>query len=147
MIWPEVRKAYPDQWPVVEALEAHTEGHQRLLDRSGLFCLSPRPAQHTQDRQHKKGQRHDKDQVVVAATPFHDVAVDRRPGHGCQPRGDVVQPGVGPQVGVGGRGVHLSIFARNWATDFRPRWSTRRGGATAIPQNKTDDGYGLLDLV
>jgi hypothetical protein len=49
-IWSEVRKAYPDQWLVVEALEAHTEGHQRLLDRSGLFCLSLCHAQHTQDR-------------------------------------------------------------------------------------------------
>jgi hypothetical protein len=74
--------------------------------RSGLFGLSPSHPQHTQDRQHEKGRRHDKDEVIVAATPFRDVAVDRRPGRGCQLGGDVIQPRVGPQIGVGGRGVH-----------------------------------------
>jgi len=34
MQWNEVRKAYPDQWLVVEALEAHTTpDSQRHLDR------------------------------------------------------------------------------------------------------------------
>jgi hypothetical protein len=80
------------------ALPVKTEGHQRLLDRSGLFRLSPRHPQHTQDRQQKEGRRHDKDEVIVAASPFHDVAVDRRPGHGCQLGGDVIQPRVGSQV-------------------------------------------------
>ena len=28
MNWPQVRKAYPDQWLVIEALEAHTEDNQ-----------------------------------------------------------------------------------------------------------------------
>jgi hypothetical protein len=41
MIWSEVRKAYPDQWLVVEALEAHTEGHQRLLDRIAVIETCP----------------------------------------------------------------------------------------------------------
>lgn len=33
MKWPQVRTAYPDQWLVIEALEAHTEDSQRILDR------------------------------------------------------------------------------------------------------------------
>jgi len=33
MLWSEVRKAYPEQWLIIEALEAHTDGNQRLLDR------------------------------------------------------------------------------------------------------------------
>ncbi len=33
MRWSEVRTAYPNQWLVIEALEAHSEAHQRLLDR------------------------------------------------------------------------------------------------------------------
>jgi hypothetical protein len=41
MIWSEVRKAYPDQWLVVEALEAHTEGRQRLLDRIAVIETCP----------------------------------------------------------------------------------------------------------
>ena len=33
MIWTEVRKAYPNQWLVIEALEAHsTPDHHRQLD-------------------------------------------------------------------------------------------------------------------
>lgn len=33
MHWSDVRAAFPGQWLVVEALEAHTEGDRRLLDR------------------------------------------------------------------------------------------------------------------
>lgn len=33
MRWQEVREQYPDQWLIVEALEAHTEEQQRYLDR------------------------------------------------------------------------------------------------------------------
>jgi hypothetical protein len=33
MRWSEVRAAYPEQWLVIEALEAHSEGDRRLLDR------------------------------------------------------------------------------------------------------------------
>lgn len=37
MKWPQVRTAYPDQWLVIEALEAHTEGRQRILDRIAVI--------------------------------------------------------------------------------------------------------------
>ncbi len=33
MQWQEIRKQYPDQWLIIEALEAHTENQQRHLDR------------------------------------------------------------------------------------------------------------------
>ena len=33
MHWIDVRHVYPDQWLVIEALEAHTENDQRHLDR------------------------------------------------------------------------------------------------------------------
>lgn len=32
MVWENVREAYPDQWLIIEALEAHSEGGRRLLD-------------------------------------------------------------------------------------------------------------------
>lgn len=32
MRWPEIREKYPDQWLIIEALEAHTEAQQRVLD-------------------------------------------------------------------------------------------------------------------
>ncbi len=33
MRWAEVRNVYPEQWLVIEALEAHTENDLRLLDK------------------------------------------------------------------------------------------------------------------
>jgi hypothetical protein len=36
MRWANVRQAYPEQWLIIEALEAHTEENQRLLDRIGV---------------------------------------------------------------------------------------------------------------
>jgi hypothetical protein len=33
MRWEEVRKAYPNQWLIIEALEAHSEADRRLLDK------------------------------------------------------------------------------------------------------------------
>ena len=42
MQWPEIRKAYPDQWLIVEALEAHTTpDRQRVLDRLAVVELCP----------------------------------------------------------------------------------------------------------
>jgi hypothetical protein len=35
--WPKVREAYPDQWLIVEAMEAHTEGNRRLIDRIAVI--------------------------------------------------------------------------------------------------------------
>jgi hypothetical protein len=32
MRWQELREQYPDQWLIIEALEAHTEDQQRILD-------------------------------------------------------------------------------------------------------------------
>ena len=32
MRWTSVRERYPDQWLVVEAIEAHSEGNQRIVD-------------------------------------------------------------------------------------------------------------------
>ena len=40
MTWQEVRKAYPDQWLVIEAIEAHTEENQRLLDQISVVETS-----------------------------------------------------------------------------------------------------------
>lgn len=33
MIWEEVKKAYPNQWVIVEAIDAHTEGDKRILSQ------------------------------------------------------------------------------------------------------------------
>jgi hypothetical protein len=33
MQWQEIRERYPERWLLLEALEAHTEAGQRILDR------------------------------------------------------------------------------------------------------------------
>lgn len=33
MVWSNIRQTYPNQWLVIEALEAHTQDDQRVLDR------------------------------------------------------------------------------------------------------------------
>lgn len=40
MTWQEVRKAYPSQWLVIEAIEAHTEEDRRLLDQIAVVETS-----------------------------------------------------------------------------------------------------------
>lgn len=41
MRWPDVQMAYPDQWLVIEALEAHTEGNRRILDQITVVEACP----------------------------------------------------------------------------------------------------------
>ena len=39
MRWQEVRESYPDQWLIVEALEAHTVGQQRQIEQMAVVEL------------------------------------------------------------------------------------------------------------
>ena len=41
MNWSQVRQAYPDQWLVIEALEAHSDDAQRQLDRIAVLETCP----------------------------------------------------------------------------------------------------------
>jgi len=41
MHWPDVQDAYPDQWLVIEALDAHTEGDRRILDDIAVVEVCP----------------------------------------------------------------------------------------------------------
>jgi hypothetical protein len=41
MRWVHVRERYPDQWLVVEATQAHSEGSQRVVDRVTVVELCP----------------------------------------------------------------------------------------------------------
>ena len=44
MRWPDVRAAHPDQWLVIEALDAHSEDDQRVYDRIAVIdqCVDGR---------------------------------------------------------------------------------------------------------
>jgi len=37
MKWPEIRNNYPEQWLIIEAMKAHTENRQRLLDHIAVI--------------------------------------------------------------------------------------------------------------
>jgi hypothetical protein len=41
MRWENVRTAYPGQWLVVEALQAHTENHRRVFDHLAVVEQCP----------------------------------------------------------------------------------------------------------
>ena len=41
MRWPDVRTAYPDQWLVIEALEARSVGNRRIFDRIAVLDICP----------------------------------------------------------------------------------------------------------
>ncbi len=55
MRWPEVRTNYPDQWLVIEALEARTEDQQRRLDRIAVIetCVDGTTAMQSCNRLHQ----------------------------------------------------------------------------------------------
>lgn len=46
MLWNEVRAVHPDQWLVIEALEAHSANDQRVFDRVAVadLCADGRAA-------------------------------------------------------------------------------------------------------
>ena len=41
MQWEEIRKHYPHQWLLVEALTAHSEDNKRILERLGVLGAYP----------------------------------------------------------------------------------------------------------
>jgi hypothetical protein len=56
MLWTDVRQTYPDQWLIIEALEAHTEAERRHLDRIAVIetCPDGKAALQSYRRLHQK---------------------------------------------------------------------------------------------
>jgi hypothetical protein len=56
MTWLEVQKAYPDQWLIIEALAAHTEAAQRLLDHIAVIetCTDGAAALRSYEQLHRE---------------------------------------------------------------------------------------------
>jgi hypothetical protein len=56
MVWSDVRNVYPNQWLIIEALEAHTEGSHRLLDRIAVIetCADGAAAMQSYRRLHQQ---------------------------------------------------------------------------------------------
>jgi hypothetical protein len=41
MRWAEIREQYPDQWLIIDTLEAHTEGDRRKLEQMTVVEVCP----------------------------------------------------------------------------------------------------------
>jgi len=57
MQWPEIRKAYPNQWLIIEALEAHTTpDRRRQLDKIAVIerCMDGSAAMDSYRRLHRQ---------------------------------------------------------------------------------------------
>ena len=56
MVWSNIRQTYPNQWLIVEALEAHTTDDQRVLDRLAVveICTNGLTAMHSYRRLHQQ---------------------------------------------------------------------------------------------
>ena len=56
MLWTDVRNAYPNQWLIIEALEAHTKDNRRLLDRIAVVetCADGAAAMQSYRRLHQQ---------------------------------------------------------------------------------------------
>ena len=55
MNWSEVQQAHPNHWLIIEALEAHTVGQQRVLDQIAVVetCTDGADAMQAYERWHQ----------------------------------------------------------------------------------------------
>jgi hypothetical protein len=77
MRWPEVRAAYPDQWLVIEALDAHSENDRRVLDRIAVIdvCADGRT---TMKRYGELRRRHPQREFCFVHTSMAELQIEER---------------------------------------------------------------------
>lgn len=84
MNWMEIRKAYPDQWLVIEALEAHTTSdNQRALDKLAVIdmCADGKQAMHRYRRLH---QTYPQREFYFVHTSREELDIRERQWHGIR---------------------------------------------------------------
>jgi len=84
MTWSEIRKAYPNQWLVVEALEAHTtKNRQRHPDDLAVVesCASGKDAMAGYRRLHRK---YPARELYFVHTSREDLEIEERPWLGIR---------------------------------------------------------------
>jgi len=81
--WPEVRAAHPDQWLVIEALEARTVGHRRIFDRIAVvdICLDGRTTMKRCGELHRK---HPDREFCFVHTINVELDIEERPWIGIR---------------------------------------------------------------
>lgn len=77
MLWPEVRAAHPDQWLVIEALNAHSENDRRILDRIAVIdvCTDGRA---TMKRYRELRRQHPHREFCFVHTSVVDLEIEER---------------------------------------------------------------------
>jgi hypothetical protein len=77
MRWPDVRAAHPDQWLVIEALEAHSENDQRVIDRIAVIdqCTDGRA---TMKRYGELRREHPHREFCFVHTSQTELAIEER---------------------------------------------------------------------
>lgn len=83
MRWSDVRAAYPDQWLVIEALEAHTSGNRRILDRIGVIDVCP-DGRATMKRYRELHRMHPQREICFAHTGMVELDIEERPWLGAR---------------------------------------------------------------
>jgi hypothetical protein len=83
MRWTDVRRSHPDEWLVIEALEAHTAEHRRIFDRIAVVEVCPDgvTAQH---RYRELRREHPERELYFVHTANADLEIEERPWLGIR---------------------------------------------------------------
>ena len=93
MLWPDIRTAYPSQWLIVEALEAHTTPQQiRLLERLAVIetCTDGSAAM---SRYRELHQEYPQREFYFVHTSREEIDIHERQWHGIRRNHAVVAQG------------------------------------------------------
>jgi len=77
MQWSDVRAAHPDQWLVIEALEAHTHQGRRLFDRIAVIEVCP-DGRTTLQRYRELRRQHPHREFCFVHTSTVDLDIEER---------------------------------------------------------------------
>lgn len=83
MRWSDVRAAHPDQWLVIEALEAHTIESRRIFDRVAVIDVCP-DGRTTMKRYGELHREHPERELCFVHTGMVDLDIEERPWSGAR---------------------------------------------------------------
>lgn len=83
MQWQDVCRSHPNEWVVIEALEAHTAGARRVLDRVAVIEVCPDGAAAHRRYRDLHG-AHPNREFYFAHTTNADLDVEERPWAGIR---------------------------------------------------------------
>jgi hypothetical protein len=90
MRWPDVRKTHPNRWVVIEALDANTKEHRRVVDRMAVVEVCAGGAAALQ-RYRELHQAHPDREFYFAHTGNDELEIVERPWIGVR-RSDATYP-------------------------------------------------------